>query len=119
MTLLAKPRHAILATLCLGTSLAAVEALAGESRLAVTVGSACSEAFTELQGFELITSRTGQFSPTTGEMIVGPSMFLRAHFEGFDGVGPQGLEPNPRNMLIFTTASGRFVVRFLDWPGAH
>ena len=77
------------------------------------------EGFTELEGFEQITAQTGAFSPSTGDTIVGPALFLRADFERFDGADPAGPGVNPRGMLIFRTTAGRFVVRFLDWPGAH
>ena len=113
--------HAALMPICLGVVL--TEAPGAESKSVRSIESLRAaeqaEGFTELEGFEEITAQTGAFSPSTGDTIVGPALFLRADFERFDGADPAGPGVNPRGMLIFRTAAGRFVVRFLDWPGAQ
>jgi hypothetical protein len=113
--------HVALMPVCLGAVLD--EALGAESKSVRSIESLRAaeqaEGFTEFEGFEEITAQTGAFSPSTGDSIVGPALYVRAYFERFDGADPAGPGTNPRGMLIFRTMTGRFVVRFLDWPGAQ
>jgi hypothetical protein len=73
----------------------------------------------QFEGFEWITAETGDFSPTTGEYIKGKAAYLSAFIEGADGGRHAGFGQNPQQMLIFTTASGRFVLRFLNWQSPY
>jgi hypothetical protein len=58
----------------------------------------------------------GGYSQATGEHLTGDSAYLIVHVERPDGSMDPAFGQYPRGMLAFRTASGRFVVRFLDIP---
>jgi hypothetical protein len=52
-------------------------------------------------------------------LVLRKRCFACVDAERFDGADPAGPGVNPGGVVIFRTTTSRFVVRFLDWPGAH
>jgi hypothetical protein len=55
----------------------------------------------------------------TQDTLTGTVAHVIAYVEQQDGRGHVAFDPNAKQMFIFPTTKGRFVVRFLDLPTGH
>ena len=92
--------------LCLGISLgSANDQPAGQ----------CIKLWPEIGGIGS-TTYAATVQKTTKEVLAGTAAHVLAYVELQDARGDTGLDPDPKQLFIFPTTGGRYVVRVRDLP---
>ena len=93
--------------LCLGISLgAANDQPAGQ----------CIKLWPEVGGIESAMPYAATVQKNTKEALAGTVAHVLAYVDRPDAPGDAGFDPNPKQLLIFPTTSGRYVLRIRDLP---
>jgi hypothetical protein len=100
-------------TTVLGLALGALPGAANE----LTKPQGGIELWADLGGFDSMMPDPRLISRDLKEQLTGTVAHAMAYVERRDGT--PSFDPNPRHMFIYPTASGQYVVRFLDLPPDH
>lgn len=82
-------------------------------------GTGCIQLWPDLQGFDSTMPDAEKIGEAVKERFTGHMGHLVAYVDHVDGSGRSAFVPFPRNMYVFATESGRYVVRILDLPHDH
>ena len=91
--------------------------------LGISLGSAndqpagqCIKLWPENGGTNSAMPHAATVQKTTKEVLAGPAAHVLAYVELQDVRGDTGFDPDPKQLFIFPTTGGRYVVRVRDLP---
>jgi hypothetical protein len=73
----------------------------------------------DVGGIGSMTPSMPAIRAATKDTLTGTVAHVIAYVEQEDGRGQTAFDPNAKQMFIFPTTNGRYVVRFLDLPAGH